>query len=172
VNPSPLEALRKVFGDRLEGLAGSVIAGEIPVTADIVNRLLATQLASSDTPISSAEVVVLDHDAFTVHLRPRGPLPMLRVDVVIDRQPELPAQPILGMRWTLRGLGPLAMFAAPVISYLRALPAGIRLEGDRVSVNVEEMLRQRGFADLVPLLTGLRVTTRDRRFVLGFELRR
>jgi hypothetical protein len=172
VNPSPLDSLRNVFGDRLEALAGCVVAGEIPITADILNRLLAAQLASSDTPIASAEVVVLDHDAFTVHLRPRGPLPMLKVDVVIDGQPELPARPMLGMRWTLRGLGPLAMVAAPVISYLRALPAGIRLDGDRVWVNVEEMLRQRGFGEIVPLLTGLRVTTRDRRFVLAFELRR
>jgi hypothetical protein len=172
VNSSPLDPLRKVFGDRLEALAGTVVAGEIPITVDIVNRLLADQLASSDSPISNAEVVVLDHDAFTVHLRPRGPLPMLKVDVVIDGQPEFPAQPMLGMRWTLRGLGPLALIAGPVISYLRALPAGIRLDGDRVWVNVEEMLRQRGFGDVVPLLTGLRVTTRDRRFVLAFELRR
>jgi hypothetical protein len=39
-------------------------------------------------------------------------------------------------------------------------------------VNVEELLRQRGLGEVMPLLTGLRVTTREGRFVLAFEMRR
>ena len=76
------------------------------------------------------------------------------------------------MRWTLRGLGPLALLAAPVMAYLKKLPAGVRMDGDRLWVNVEEILRQRGLGEIVPLLTGIRVTTRERRFVVAFELRR
>lgn len=172
MSPSPLDPLRKIFGDRLEALAGGVLAGEVPVTTELLNRLIASRLAAAGAPVTSAEVVVLENNSFTVHVRPAAPLPMLRVDVVIDRQPELPAQPLLGMRWTVRGLGPLALLAAPVIAYLKKLPAGVRMEGDRLSVNVEEILRQRGLGDLVPLLTGIRVTTRERRFVVAFELRR
>lgn len=172
MSPSPLASLRKIFGDRLEALAGSVVAGEVPVTSELVNRLIADKLATSGAPVTSAEVVVLENDAFTVHVRPRAPLPMLRLDMVIDRQPELPAQPMLGLRWTVRGLGPLALLAAPVMAYLKKLPAGVRMDGDRVWVDVEEIFRQRGLGDVVPLLTGIRVTTRERRFVIAFELRR
>jgi len=172
VTASPLDPLRKVFGERLDALAGGVVSGEIPITADIVNRLIAAKLATSDTPVTSAEVVVREHDAFTVHVRPRAPMPALRVDVQIDTQPVLPAQPMLGMRWALRGLGPLGTLAAPFIAQLKTLPPGVRVDGDRAWVNVEELLRQRGLGEIVPLLTGLRVTTRERRFVIAFELRR
>ena len=172
MSPSPLDPLRQVFGERLEALAGSVVAGEVPITAQIVNRLIASALAKSDAPITGAEVVVLEHDAFTVHVKPRAPLPTVRVDVVIDRQPELPAQPMVGMRWALRGLGPLAMLATPFLSSLKRLPAGVRLDGDRIWVNVEELLRQRGLGDIVPLLTRARVTTSEQRFMIAFELRR
>lgn len=169
---SPLDPLRHLFGDQLDALAGSVVAGEIPITSDVVNRLIAAKLATTDVPIAGADVVVLDHDAFTVHLRPRAPIPTLRVDVQIDRQPVLPGQPVLGLRWTLRGLGPLAMFAAPFISQLKKFPPGVRLDGDHVWVDLAELLRQQGLGDVVPLLTGIRVTTRDKRFLIGFELRR
>jgi hypothetical protein len=172
VTVSPLDPLRTVFGERLDALAGGVVSGEIPITADVVNRVIASRLTRSDLPIVGAEVVVLERDAFTVHLRPRVPIPVLRLDVQIDQQPELPAQPVIGMRWALRGLGPLGLLAGPVMAYLKTMPPGIRLEGDRVWVDVEEILRQRGLGEILPLLTRLRVTTRDRRFVVAFELRR
>jgi hypothetical protein len=161
-----------VFGERLEALAGATLSGEIPITAEVVNQLIASRLTRPDLPIASAEVVIQDHDTFTVQLRTRVPIPLLKVDVRIDQQPELPAHPVLGLRWALRGLGPLALLAGPFMGYLKGLPPGIRLEGDRVWVNIEELLRQRGMEEIVPLLAGVRVTTRDRRFVIAFELRR
>ena len=172
VPPMPLDPLRKVFGERLDELTGSVVSGEIPLTADVVNRFIASKLARPDVPIVSAEVVVHPHELFTVHVRPRIPIPGLRVDVQIDQQPDLPARPTFGMRWTLRGLGPLGLLAGPVMGYLKALPPGIWIEGDRAFVNIEEVLRQRGLGEIVPLLTRLRVTTRERSFVVAFEFKR
>jgi len=172
VTASPLDPLRTLFGERLEALAGGVVSGEIPITADVINRAIASRLTRPDLPIASAEVVIMEHDSFTVHLRPRAPIPLLRVDVRIDQQPALPGQPLIGMRWALRGLGPLGLLAGPVVGYLKGLPPGIRLEGDRAWVNIEEILRQRGLEEVVPLLTGVRVTTREKRFVIAFELRR
>jgi len=169
---APLDPLRRLFGERLDALAGGVIAAEIPLTAEVVNRLIASRLIRPDFPIASAEVVILEHDSFTVHLRPRAPIPLLRVDVQIDRQPDLPAHPVLSLRWALRGLGPLALLAGPVLGFLKALPPGIRVEGDRLWVNVEEILRARGLGEIAGLLTRVRVTTNERRFVIAFELRR
>jgi hypothetical protein len=110
--------------------------------------------------------------AFAVHLRPKGPIPLLKVDVTVDRQPQLPADPRVGLRWGLRGTGILAVLAGPVISYFAALPAGITMDRDYVWVDLHTLLRSQGFAEVVPLLTGARVTTDDRGFVVHFELRR
>ena len=168
-----LDAARELFGTDLEGLSGGVISGEIPLTVDVINRLIARKLAASpSSPIVSADVDAHENEAFTIHLRLRGPLPALNVEMRIDHQPQLPGDATLGMRWSLKGLGPLAMLAAPLASYFKVLPPGIRLEGDRVWVDVHALLRAQGAGDLVPFMSGIRVITRERRFVLQFELRR
>ena len=169
---SPLDPLRPLFGDQLQELAGAVASGEVPLTTPVVNRLIARKLASANAPILSAEIATTGGNAFTVHLRPKGPIPLLKIDVIIDRQPHLPADPRLGLRWTLRGAGLLAMLAGPVISYVTALPPGITMDRDYVWVDLHALLRSQGFDEVVPLLTGLRVVTDARGFVVHFEVRR
>ncbi len=169
---SPLDALRVLFGEQLQELAGGVITGELPVTTTVVNRLIAQKLETARVPIISAVIETRPNDTLTVHLRPRGPIPLLKVDVQIDRQPQLPDDPRLGMRWSLRGLGPLAMFAGPVTTYFKTLPAWISLDGDRIWIDLHELLRSQGLGEAMPLLTGVRVLTREQRFVVQFELRR
>ena len=122
---SPLEPLRALFGADLQDLAGAVVSGELPVTTTLVNRMIASKLAVANAPVTHAEVETRPGDALTVQLRPRLPIPLLKVDVVIDRQPNLPHDPRLGMRWSLRGAGILTMLAGPVISYFNRLPPGI-----------------------------------------------
>jgi hypothetical protein len=172
VTASPLDPLRPLFGEQLQELAGAVASGEVPITASVVNRLIAQKLAAANAPIVAAEIETTPGTAFTVHLRPKAPIPLLRVDVTIDRQPQLPADPRLGMRWRLRGVGPLALLAGPLISRFTSLPPGITIEGDYVWVDVHTLLRAQGFGDVVPLLTGVRVLTAERGFVVQFEIRR
>jgi len=172
VTVSPLDALRGLFGEQLQELAGGVISGELPVTTTVINRLIAQKLATAKAPVVAAEIETRPDETFTVHLRPKGPIPLLKVDVRIDRQPQLPGDARLGMRWTLRGLGPLSMFAGPVIAYFKTLPAGISMDGDRIWVDLHSLLRSQGLGDAVPLLTGVRILTRERRFLVQFELKR
>ena len=167
-----LDPLRALFGDQLQELAGGVVHGEMPVTTVVVNRLIAQKLATATAPIISAEIETRPDERFTVHLRPRGPIPRLNVDVSIDRQPQLPDDPRLGMRWTLRGLGPLAMFAGPVIAYFKTMPPGISIDGDRIWVDLHALLRGQGLGEAVPFLRGVRVLTREQRFLVQVELRR
>jgi hypothetical protein len=172
VGASLLDLLRPLFGEQLQELAGGVVTGEIPLTTAALNRLIAGKLATANAPIASAEIETHPEETFTAHLRPKGPIPALTVDVRIDRQPELPDHPYLGMQWTLRGIGPLAMLAAPVISYFKALPPGISIDRDRIWVDLHTLLRSQGAGEVIPFLTGIRVLTRERRFVVQFELRR
>jgi hypothetical protein len=166
------DRLRALLGDQLQELAGAIVSGEVPITVGVVNTLIAQKLATTRAPIVSAEIETRPNEMFTVHLRPKGPIPLLKVDVSIDRQPQLPDDPRLGLRWTLRGLGPLAMFAAPVIAYFKTLPGGISIDGDRIWIDLYALLRLQGYGEVVPFLTGVRIVTREQRFLLQFELRR
>jgi hypothetical protein len=172
VTASPLDPLRAFFGAQLQELAGTVITGELPLTTAVVNRLIAQKLAGSNAPIVSAEIETRPGDAFTVHLQTKLPIPVLKVDVTIDRQPQLPGDPRLGMRWALRGAGFLSMFAGPVASLFKSLPPGVSMDGDRIWVDLQTILRSQGFAEAMPLVSGVRVLTAERRFVIQFEVRR
>jgi hypothetical protein len=172
VTASPLDPLRSLFGERLDELAGALISGELPVTTAVVNRLIARKLATVNAPVIGAEVAPAAGDSFTVHVRPKGPLPLLKVDVRIEQQPDLPANPTLGLRWSLRGVGALAMFAAPLLSLFKAPPPGITLDRDRVLIDLHRLLQAQGYGELIPLLTGLRVLTRENGFVVQFQMRR
>ena len=169
---SPLDPLRALFGNELNELAGAVVSGELPVTTAVLNRLIAHKLATAAAPIASAEIETRPGEAFTIHLRPKLPIPLLRVDVSIDRQPQLPDDPRLRMRWALRGAGRLALFAGPLFAYFKKLPPGIVLDGDHIWVDLHTLMRSQGYGEMVPWLTGARLVTRERAFVLQFELRR
>jgi hypothetical protein len=169
---SILDPLRALFGDQLQELAGTIVSGELPVTTAVVNRLIAQKLETARVPIVSAAIETRPNETLTVHLRPRGPIPLLKIDVQIDRQPQLPDDPRLGMRWSLRGFGALAMFAGAITTYFKTLPAWITLDGDRIWIDLHVFLRSQGLGEAVPLLTGVRVLTREQRFVVQFELKR
>jgi hypothetical protein len=98
-------------------------------------------------------------------------IPELRVLVEIERQPELPQSPVLVLRWSLPGMGPLAMIAAPFLSNLNKLPPGIRIDGEHALVDLADLLRSRGLADLLPLIAQLRVGTQPGRLLVRFEVR-
>jgi len=172
MNESPLDRLRAVFGEQLQELAGTVVTGEVPLTTPVVNGLIAQKLATTSAPIAAARIETHPREAFTVHLRPKGPWPLLRVEAAIDQQPDMPANPVLGIRWSLRGLGALAALAAPFLAQFRTLPPGITLDRDHIYVNLQALLRAQGYAELLPLVTGIRVLTREGGFVVQFEVRR
>jgi hypothetical protein len=62
------------------------------------------------------------------------------------------------------------MLAAPALSYFKAMPPGIRMDGDRLAVDVRELLRLRGFGDLFPFIRRLEVHTRPGGLIVGFDV--
>jgi hypothetical protein len=61
--------------------------------------------------------------------------------------------------------------AAPFVSQLTSLPPGVRIEGERVLVDVAEMLRARGLGETVRYVRRLDVGTRVGQILVRFELR-
>jgi hypothetical protein len=78
---------------------------------------------------------------------------------------------VLGLRWTIPGMGALAAFAAPALSYFKKLPPGIRVEGDRLIVDLGELLRSRGLGEMADYITRVHVATREGALLVEFALR-
>ena len=168
-----VEPLRSRFGVELADLGGTLLAGEIPLGADVVNRLIARQLAQSHGPVE--RVTVEPRAGQQLHAlvslsKPKF-LPTLTLDLHIEQQPAFPAVPVLGLRWAMPAAGPLAMMVAPVIASFKALPPGIRLDGERILIDLGEILRARGLGDVIRYVASLRVTTREGSFLIEFALR-
>lgn len=172
-DPAFLERVRQLFGADLQELAGTAISAEIPLSNGVLNRLIGERLARSAGPISAAHVEALDEDTFSVQLSLRGPriLPAITLVARIEQQPELPDSPMLGFRWSIAGMGPLGLLAAPALTFLKALPRGIRAEDDRIVVDVAEVLRSHGLGEWGRYLSKLRVHTRRGAVLVQFELR-
>jgi hypothetical protein len=153
--------------------AGGTVSGEIPLSNDVVNRAIATHLQRSGGPVAAARVEAIGDDRFTAEVLVRAPVPVppLRIQASIEQQPQFPQPALLGMRWTMPALGPLAMFAGPALSFLKKLPPGMHVEGDRLTVDVADILRSRGLGDVLRYISTARIHTRAGAFVLRFELR-
>ena len=173
-DPAFLQRLRQMLGVDLEELAGAAISGEIPLRDDLVNRVIAQRLAASSSAVCAVRVEAQEDDHIGVEMTIRAgtmTLPTVRIAARIDRQPDLPHSPILGLRWSLPGLGPLGLLAAPALTWLRALPPGIHADGDRIDVDAGALLRSQGLGELLPYIAALQVHTRRGAFVVRFELR-
>lgn len=168
-----LDRLRELAGNNFEQLAGARIGGELPLTDAVVNRAIAERVARSGGPVTGVSVHARDGDALDIELSLQG-VPMVStvpISARVDQQPLLPHSPVLGLTWSLAGLGALARIAGPFIARMRRLPPGIRIEGDRILVDIADLLRAQRLDDLLRHLAHLEVHTHDGRIIVQFELR-
>ena len=171
IDPALLQRLRSLAGDDFQELTGATVAGELPLTNAVVNRLIREQVRGDAGPVTSVEVAALDDDSFGAQVTPRARLiPAVGIVGRFEQQPQMPARPVLVVRWAVPGIGPLGLLAGPALSFLKALPRGLRAEDDLIFIDVAEILRAHGLGDLVKHLTKLEVHTRRGAFLVKFEL--
>ena len=164
------DTIRERLGVDIGTFAGANVSGEIPLPDDFINRLIAQRL-SGHPQVQAVRVESHDGDALVVHVVPRARLlPAMRIVAQIESQPEFPQNPILLLRWSMPAAGALAMFAAPIVSYFKAMPPGIRMDADRIAIDVRELLRGRGFEDVIGFIRRLAVHTRQGAVMARFEL--
>jgi hypothetical protein len=163
-----LEILRHLQTTGFRDLSGTRISGTVPVSERLINELVASAVRPAG-PVREVRVQPLAGDAFSVRVAPRASLlPSITVRLEIDRQPELPASPVLVLRLaTMGGLFGLAAAALPIAGML---PPGVRLDGDRILVDVRAIAADRGAGDLLEYVTGLRLNTEEGRVVLHLDL--
>lgn len=140
------------------GLSGSDVRAAIRITTSLLNEALSAYVSSSSA-IRELTVQPRAGNRFDVHVKlSKALVPPINVTVAIERQPELPADPTLVLHLT--GIGGLMRFLGPAInSFASGLPPGIRLDGDRVFVDLREVLRAYGEAELIAFAEEMAIGT-------------
>lgn len=162
--PDLAAILKRLQTGRSEDLAGARVTGTVPVSAALLNEVIAAALPPSAS-VRAVTVQPQDGDRLTVTIRPKAALlPAVTLKLEIEGQPRLPEHPVLTLRMaTLSGLFGLASGAVSGM-----LPAGITLEGERILVNVGVLARQQGHGELLAFLRTLDVHAVRGRLIVAF----
>ena len=145
--------------------AGSNGQGSIEVSERLLNTIL-TDLVRGSTAIRELQVSPLAGNRFTVRLSLLKPsfLPPISVDVVVDKQPSLPDDPVLGL--TLSGLGGLHRLSGPLAVFTKWLPPGVQMEGNRVLVDVRAVLAPHGLTTILNYVRDVAIGTQEGRLII------
>ena len=144
------------------------MAAVVPVSERLLNQVVGSALPPT-LPVRDLHISPQRGDRLIVRARLARVdfLPPVNITVVIERQPELPDGPLVLRMMTFPGLISLIGAALPIATML---PPGVRIERDRIFVDVRAVAERQGFGDLLPLFAGLRVTTDDGKLILEVEV--
>src|SRR5436189_3051685 len=101
-------------------LAGADASLTLPVSDRLINRAIADWLPPGGA-VSAVDVQAVPGNQFSVRVRiGQSPLlPPIRVTLAVDRQPDLPSLPVLGLRVVSPGI---ALLAGPLLRVFKLLP--------------------------------------------------
>ena len=151
-----LSRLRATGFSDLRGARADVT---LPISDRLLNELIAAALPAS-APVRDLELTSRAGNRIAVRFKVAAVsfLPPMKVTLVIEGQPELPASPVLVLKLEM---GSLLSLAGPAARFLSGLPSGIRIVEDRVHVNLATLLADRGLAELLEYAEQVRVTTAE-----------
>jgi hypothetical protein len=165
------DTVRKLLEDlraaRFAGIQGARVALSIPIAERLLNDALALALPPT-LPVRNLSVKPLANNQLSVSGSVTNApfLPPLALTFEIDVQPTAPD-------WRLRlrmlSLPGLLSMAGSLFKLDTMLPPGVRLEGQRVVVDIRALLEQRGFGDLLPHVDAIRVRSEAGRVVVELE---
>lgn len=161
----------KLFADQerhgFPDLAGSDGHAVIRVSERLLNSIITEQIRGSAS-IRELHVTPCAANRLGVRVVVVKPsfLPPITLEVLIDKQPALPDDPVLGL--TLSGLGGLLRFAGPAAGFFKALPPGVTMDGERVSVDLRAALAPHGLTSALNYVKDVAVGSEDGRLVVAF----
>jgi hypothetical protein len=150
-------------------IAGSRVSARIPVGRSLLNHLIAQALQGKTTPVRQVDIRPREGDQFDAIVTVSWPfVPPLKIQIAVDRQPQFPASPVLVLRWSF--LGGLGAIASRLMSALDRLPAGVRLDGDRLLLDIPVLAARSPVEPLLPWVRTLELHTVDDRVVVVADL--
>jgi hypothetical protein len=154
-----------------QGLSGSAFSGTIRIADALLNACIAAALPADGIvrTMTAASREGNRVDAKVTLARPSF-LPPMTVQLAIERQPALPADPVLVLR-VAGGAGSLLKLTSSFVRRAAALPPGIAIDGDRVLVDIRGLLQGRGQAQLLDFAQQIVVTTEEGRLAVEVQAR-
>jgi hypothetical protein len=150
-------------------LAGSHVSARIPVSRALLNRLVADALAGRRIPVRSVDIQPRAGDRFDAVVTMSWPfVPALTVSFVVEQQPGFPASPQLVLRYSF--LGAVGAFASRLVGALDRLPDGVRLDADRLLLDIPALAAGSPAAMMMGYVKALELHTLDDRAVIDLEL--
>jgi hypothetical protein len=160
-----LELLREQQQTGFRDVAGAHASVTLPVSDRLVSRLVADAIPPG-APVRELDLRASAGNRFSVRVRLARPafLPPITIHLQIIGQPQFPANPVLQLRLLSSGL---LSFAGAAMRFLDALPPGIRIDGDVISVNVRTLAERRGFGAYLDFVRDLQIATEEGRFIVS-----
>jgi hypothetical protein len=162
---SPLAAVLVNLRDaKFRDLSGARVSASVPVSERLLNEIVRATMPRN-LPVRDVFVHPEAGNRFSVRISPKAAfLPQLTLRLEIERQPQFPASPELVLRMaTMGGLLGLAGAAFPIAGML---PPGVRLEGERIVVDLKALAHREGVVDLLGLVRELEITTEEGRVLI------
>jgi hypothetical protein len=157
--------LQHLLASRFSDVAGARLSATVPISERLLNELIALLLPRAGA-VREVAVRPQAGNRLAVRVKMARPafLPPISLTLFIDRQPELPSSPLVVFR--VASVPGLISVAGAALSFADVLPPGVRLEGDRLIVDLAALLERHGHRALLDYAERLRITTDDGTLVL------
>lgn len=167
-DPRLLRILDQLRASRFADVKGARFTALIPVGERLLNEIVQAVLPPG-APVKDLHIRPQAGNRLAVRARASRLefLPPVTIALQIEQQPQLPDTPLVLRILSLPGL--LSM-AGSMLS-ANSLPPGIRLDRDRVVVDVGQLLERNGLGEVIACIERLHVATEDGRLVLDVDLR-
>jgi hypothetical protein len=163
-----LALLRAQRDARFADVAGADVSLTLPVSDRLINQILAERLPRRSV-LSAVDIEALPANQFAVRVRlgHMALLPAIRVGLAIERQPDLPAFPVLGLRIVSPAIAALA--GAVVARFLQGLPPWVQVDGPRITIDLLAAAATAGAEEAFGYVQSLAVTTAAGRVIVSIR---
>lgn len=169
MDPRLLRIVEQLRASRFADLGGMRLGASIPIAESLLNDVV-TALLPPSAHVAGLSVHPQRGNRIAVRAKLARVefLPPLNVTLEIERQPELPDGPLVLRLLSLPGLISLLGPSLPVAA---RLPPGVRMDKDRIYVDLKALADSQGLADLLPLLSQIRIVTDDGKLIVELDVR-
>jgi hypothetical protein len=162
----PAALLAHLTRSGFRDLAGTHLSARIPVSGALLNEMAVDALRGTTAPVRTIEIRPRAGDRFDALITVSWPfVPAMTVNFQIERQPQFPASPMLVLRWSF--LGAVGAIASRLVASMDRLPPGVRLEGDRLLIDIPALAAHH---PAIPFIRQLELHTTDGRAVVDVTL--
>jgi hypothetical protein len=164
-----MRLLEDLRASHFAALAGARVSASVPIPEALLNELVAAAIPAGG-PVRDVSLHPKAGNRIAVRARLARAdfLPPVTLTAEIERQPELPDGPLVLRILSLPGLMALAGAAMSMSS---VLPPGVRMENQRLLVDLPVLLERRGYAEVLRFLESIHVKTEEGRVLVDVTAR-